>query len=148
MEIARLMSRERVGSVVVTIDGGPVGIVTDRDLRRKIVAEGRDARTAAAADLMSSPVISVPPDAFVLDALVAMTRLGIHHLMIDGLLGVISSSDNLRLELPHPVALARAIATAGSLDGLKRLASDVTTIVRRLVRAARPPTTSVLSSPS
>lgn len=138
MEIARLMSRERVGSVLVIADGGPVGIVTDRDLRRKIVAEGRDARTAAASELMSSPVISVPPDAFVLDALVEMTRRGIHHLAVEGPLGVISSSDILRLELPHPVTLARAIASAGSLDRLTRLASDVTEIVRRLVRAGAP----------
>ncbi len=137
-DIAHLMSRERVGCVVVVADGSTVGIVTDRDLRRKLIAEGRDARTTPASELMSSPVVSVPADAFVLDALVAMTRRGIHHLVVGvdhGLFGVVSSSDLLRLELPHPVALSRAIGDAQSLDGLKALASDVTQIVRRLVRA-------------
>lgn len=137
-DIAHLMSRERVGCVVVVADGSTIGIVTDRDLRRKLIAEGRDARTTPASDLMSSPVVSVPPDAFVLDALVAMTRRGIHHLVVGadgGLVGVVSSSDVLRLELPHPVALSRAIGDVQSLGGLKALASDVTQIVRRLVRA-------------
>lgn len=137
-DIAHLMSRERVGCVVVVADGSTIGIVTDRDLRRKLIAEGRDARATPASELMSSPVVSVPPDAFVLDALVAMTRRGIHHLVVGadgGLVGVVSSSDVLRLQLPHPVALSRAIGDAQSLEGLKALASDVTQIVRRLVRA-------------
>lgn len=135
-DIARLMSREGVGSVIVVADGRPVGIVTDRDLRRKVVAQARDARTTSADDLMSSPLVSVPADAFVLDALVAMTRRGIHHLgvMAEGVLrGVVSSSDMLRLELPHPVAVSRAIAGAPSVAALQSLAADVTGVVRRLV---------------
>src|ERR671913_514063 len=85
---------------------------------------------------MSSPLVTVVADAFVLDALVAMTRRGIHHLgvMADGVLrGVVSSSDVLRLELPHPVALSRAIAGAPTVPALQSLAGDVTGIVRRLV---------------
>lgn len=136
-DVARLMSREAVGSVVVVADGRPVGIVTDRDLRT-IVAEARDVRTTPARDLMSSPIISVPPDAFVLDALVAMTRRQIHHVVVAAhgeLYGVVSSSDVLRLEQPHPVGLSRAIADAPSLVALERLADEVTRIVRRLVGA-------------
>jgi CBS domain-containing protein len=137
-EIAQLMSREGVGSVLVGAAGLPIGIVTDRDLRRKVVAEARDPRTTPATALMSSPVVSVPGQAFVLDALVQMTRRGIHHLAVtsDGrCVGVVSASDVLRLELPHPVGLARAIGGAPSLDALKPLASDVTRVVRRLLHA-------------
>ena len=132
------MSREGVGSVVVLADGRPIGIVTDRDLRRKVVADARDARTTLATDLMTSPLISVPAHALVIEALVLMTRRGIHHLAVTSegrLIGVISSSAVLRLELPHPVGLSRAIGAAPSLETLKRLAGDVTQIVRRLVRA-------------
>jgi CBS domain-containing protein len=67
-----------------------------------------------------------------------MTRRGIHHLavMTEGrLVGVISSSDVLRLELPHPVSVSREIGAANSLDALKRLGPDVTQITRRLVSA-------------
>jgi len=137
-EVAQLMSREGIGSVVVVSDGQPAGIVTDRDLRRKIVGEGRDSRTTPASALMSSPVISVPADAFVIDALVMMTRRGIHHLVVTAegrLVGVVSSSDVLRLELAHPVAVSRRIAAASSLDVLKRLGFEVVEITRRLVSA-------------
>src|SRR5688572_15754579 len=81
-DIARTMSREGVESIVVLADGRPIGIITDRDLRRKVVADARDARTTPATDLMSSPVISVPAHAFVIDALALMTRRGIHHLAV------------------------------------------------------------------
>jgi CBS domain-containing protein len=137
-DIARLMSREAVGSVVVIANGRPVGIVTDRDLRRKIVGEARDARTTVASDLMSSPLIAIAASALVLDALVTMTRHGIHHLpvMSDGALaGVVSASDVLRLHLLHPVALARSIASAPSLEILRSAADQVTQVVRRLVSA-------------
>lgn len=138
-EIARLMSHEGVGSVLVLADGQPFGIVTDRDLRRKVVAEARDPRTTAATALMSSPVVSVPAQAFVIDALVQMIRRGIHHLAVTSegrCVGVVSASDVLRLELPHPVGLARAIGAAPSLEALKPLASDVTRVVRRLLHAS------------
>lgn len=140
-EIARLMTREGVGSVLVVADDRPVGIVTDRDLRRKVVAEARDPRATPATALMSAPVVSIAAQAFVLDALVQMTRRGIHHVAVtsDGrLIGVISASDVLRLELPHPVGLSRAIGVAPSIDAVGRLAGDVTQVVRRLVRAGTP----------
>jgi CBS domain-containing protein len=137
VDVARLMSRERVGSVVVVGEGRPLGIVTDRDLRSKCVAEGRDPRTVSARDLMSSPLVTVSADAVLLDALVAMTRRGIHHVVVvDGhrLAGVISSSDVLRLESAHPVAVSRTLAAAASLDALAAAASEITAVVRRLVR--------------
>jgi CBS domain-containing protein len=46
VEVARQFSGESIGSVVVVDDAGaPIGIVTDRDLRARVVAESRDAST-------------------------------------------------------------------------------------------------------
>jgi signal-transduction protein with cAMP-binding, CBS, and nucleotidyltransferase domain len=74
-EVARRMSRRGAGSAVVTDpDGSPVGIVTDRDLRRKVVAEARDPKATRAAEIMSAPVVTVAPDAFAFEALIEMTR--------------------------------------------------------------------------
>ncbi len=56
LELARLMSREQVGSVVIVgDDGAAVGIVTDRDLRQKVVAEGREPAGTPARAIMSAP---------------------------------------------------------------------------------------------
>jgi len=137
LEIARLFTREGIGSVVVTgADGAPVGIVTDRDLRHRIVADGRDPRATAASAVMSAPLITIRPDAFAFEAVLEMTRQRIRHLVVvDGgrARGVISSRDFLLLQGSHPVVLAREIARAVSLDALVDLAARVTGLVRRLL---------------
>jgi CBS domain-containing protein len=136
-EVARLMSAERVGSVIVVGgDGRPVGIVTDRDLRRKVVAAGREPRTTRADAVMSTPLMTTTPSAYAFDALVEMTRSDIHHLpVVDAgrLVGVISSHDLLRWQSTHPVVLGREIVSAASLAGLQAAAERTTVLVRRLV---------------
>ncbi len=136
-EVARLMSRRGAGSAVVTDDDGlPVGIVTDRDLRRKVVAEARDPETTSATQIMSSPVVTVAPDAFAFEALVEMTRRDIHHLpLVKGgrLVGVVASDDLLFVQTPHPVMLVREIGRAETVAQLRDAAVRVTGLVRRLV---------------
>jgi CBS domain-containing protein len=136
-EVARLMSEERVGSVIVMdADGRPAGIVTDRDLRRKVVAAERDPRTTRADAVMSTPLITTVPAAYAFDALVAMTRSDIHHLAVveeARLVGVVSSHDVLRWESTHPVVLSREIGAASSLAVLQAVAARTTVLVRRLV---------------
>ncbi len=135
--VARRLSAERVGSVVVVnAEGAPVGIVTDRDLRGKVVAEARDPRVTPARAVMSAPLVTLPPDAFAFDVVLAMTRHEIHHVvLVEGgrLAGVVSSRDVLALTAAHPVSLARDIARAPSLAALPAYAARVTGLVRRLV---------------
>jgi CBS domain-containing protein len=137
VEVARLLSAERVGSVVVVdAEGAPAGIVTDRDLRSRVVAEGRDPAALRAGQIMSAPLVGVRPGAFAFEALLEMTRRGIHHLGViedDRLLGVVSSYDFLLLQATHPVTLAREITRADSLDALAELAPRVTQLVQRLI---------------
>jgi CBS domain-containing protein len=136
-EVARLLSSERVGSVIVTdATGAPLGIVTDRDLRVKLVAANRSAATTPASELMSTPLETIDADASGLDALFAMTRRSIHHLGVvqaGVLCGVVSSHDFLRFTGSHPVALRRDIDAASSLDALAETSSHVTALVRSLV---------------
>ena len=137
MEVARGLSREGVGSIVVVDpDGAAIGIVTDRDFRRKVVAEGRDPATTSVRDIMSRPLVTLPPTAFAFEAVLEMTRHRIRHVVLveDGrAIGVVSSRDFLALQTTHPVTLAREITRAGSLDALATLAARVITLVRRLV---------------
>ncbi|HXH84942.1 MAG TPA: DUF294 nucleotidyltransferase-like domain-containing protein [Candidatus Tectomicrobia bacterium] len=135
--IARTLSAERVGSVVVVDDdGAPVGIVTDRDLRRNVVAAGRDPSATPARAIMSAPLVTLPPDAFAFDVVLAMTRHGIHHVvLVDGkrLAGVVSARDVMALSATHPVALARDIERAPSVAVLGTVAHRVVALVRRLL---------------
>lgn len=137
MEVAQHLSREGVGSIVVLdADGAAVGIVTDRDFRRKVVAEGRDPVATAVGAIMSRPLVTLPPEAFAFEAVLEMTRHRIRHVVLveaGRAIGVVSSRDFLALQTTHPVTLAREITRAGSLDALAALAARVTTLVRRLV---------------
>jgi CBS domain-containing protein len=135
--LARRMSDEGVGSVIVLdAAGAPAGIVTDRDLRRKIVAEGRDAAATPALAIMSAPLVTLAPDAFAFDAVLAMMRHRIRHVVVvEGgrLAGVVSSQDFFTLQSAHPVTVAREIDRAASLEALAELGARVTALVRRLV---------------
>src|SRR5688572_23150873 len=137
VEIARLLSRERVGSAVVLDgEGRPAGIVTDRDLRGKVVEAALDPSTTRAAAIMSSPVVTVRPNAFAFEALLERARRDFHNLAVaEGgrRLGVLSSNDFIRLQTTHPVLLGREIAAAASLEALAQLASRTTPLVRRLL---------------
>ncbi len=62
-EIAKLMADNDCGEIpVVDESGRPKGVVTDRDIACRAVAEGRDPRQTAARDVMSTPVITVTPE--------------------------------------------------------------------------------------
>jgi CBS domain-containing protein len=136
-EAARLMAERGVGSVIVVDqDEATVGIVTDRDLRTKVLARGLTGATPVPA-VMSAPVVAVGPERLAFDALLEMTRRNIHHLAVveDGrLLGVVSSHDFMLLQGAHPVALVRQIEAQGSVDGLVALAAQVPMVIRRLAR--------------
>ena len=136
VEVAALVPPGGAAVVVVGADGEPLGIVTDRDPISKVVAANRDAGSTRAADVMSTPLVTVAADALAWEALLEMTRREIHHLaVLDGgrLTGVLASDDVLAAQAVHPVGLARDIARAPSRPALARLAAAVTALVRQLI---------------
>lgn len=62
-EAARLMGAKRVGSLIVEVNDKPVGIVTERDLLSKVLAEGKDSNEIKVEDVMSSPLVTIEPTA-------------------------------------------------------------------------------------
>jgi CBS domain-containing protein len=132
---ARLMSQHRVSSIVVLRDdGSAAGIVTDRDLRNKVLAADASAGVPVAG-IMSFPLVTLGSDASAFDALLEMTRRNIHHLGVEEqgrLLGVVSSQDLLWRQGAHPVALAREIDAQTSLHALTRAAAGVQSVIQWL----------------
>ena len=110
-DLAKKMKEKGRGSVVVTeysttatnagskTNTTPVGIITERDIVRRVIAESKDPKTTMAYDIMSKPLISVGPEATVYDASLIMTKYMIRRLPIirdNTLLGIITSSDLAR----------------------------------------------------
>ena len=76
------MTERRVGAATVLDGAAVVGVVTERDVMRKIVAAGRDPDTTRVRDIMSSPVLSVGVKTTVAAAAALMRKHHIRHLVV------------------------------------------------------------------
>jgi len=115
---AALMRERGVGSLLVVDGESAIGILTERDIVTKVVAPNRSPASIRIREVMTSPVISVPPHEDVEEAARKMSARRIRRLPVvqDGkLVGVITENDILRL-LPDLVEITREQARAGMLD--------------------------------
>jgi predicted transcriptional regulator len=95
-EIATIMRNEDVGAVPILDDSELAGIVTDRDIVVRCIAEGRDPGEASAEDVLSEGLVTVSPDDDVDEAAMIMSRNQIRRLPVlqDGkLVGMVSLGD-------------------------------------------------------
>jgi CBS domain-containing protein len=115
LEAAKMMAQANVGSVIIKEDQAPVGIFTERDLLRKVVAPGKDPDSTTLGEVMSSPVRTVHLDTPISEASSILTTHHIRHLAVveDGaLVGMISFRDVLKAEVEQVEAGAKAQQTA------------------------------------
>jgi len=119
-ETARKMVAERVSAMLITEEGRMTGIVTDRDLRSRVVAEDL-ATDRPVAEIMTPDPISLDAESHAYEAALVMMQNVIHHLPItDGgeLLGMVARSDFMRLETEHPLYLVSDIGKQETVEGL------------------------------
>jgi IMP dehydrogenase len=98
LSAARLMNERGIGGVVVTEGDAVVGIFTERDVLRRVVAEQKDPAAVTLSDVMTSPVITCRPEARVEECMALFTEKRVRHLPVvddDGLRGLITSGDLL-----------------------------------------------------
>jgi CBS domain-containing protein len=98
-DAARAMTRNRIGSLVVTERGKAVGIITERDMTRKLLARDRHG-TVAIKEVMSTPIRVIEEDKTVKDAVMLMKRYGIKRLPVmdkkKRLIGIVTDTDVTR----------------------------------------------------
>ncbi|NJE41864.1 cyclic nucleotide-binding/CBS domain-containing protein [Thermococcus sp. GR6] len=80
--IARILSRNKVGSAVVVKDDEIVGIITDRDILDKVVAKGRDPKDVKVEEVMTKNPVTIEDDYEVQDAIDRMMDKGIRRLLV------------------------------------------------------------------
>jgi CBS domain-containing protein len=96
---AILMTDKGIGSLIVLEDGKPVGIVTKRDMIKRIVSECKDPCGTKIRDIMTSPVITTSKDVGILSAMRTMREHQISQLLVldgDRMVGVISERDLIK----------------------------------------------------
>ncbi len=134
---AEIMSERRYSSlVIVDEEGVPAGIVTDRDLRDKVVSKGRTGNEKVS-DIMSVSLIKSEARDYCFEALLKMIRYNIHHLLVvdqGKLKGIVTNHDLMMLQGTSPISLVREIESQQTIDGLVPAARKTNEIVGLLLK--------------
>ena len=96
VEAARLMRQEHIGSLPITENEQLVGMITDRDIATRVVAEAADPKTTSVGEVYSRDLISVEPDKDIDDALQLMARHQVRRLPVvenGRLVGIVAQAD-------------------------------------------------------
>jgi len=142
-EAALTMSQQKISSVLlVDSQGEHAGIITDRDLRDKVVADGIDP-SRPATDIMSTDLITVDSGKTCFDALTIMIRHNIHHLIVtegDRLKGVVTNHDFMLLQGTSPLSLLKNIDRKKSVeelsDVIEKINKTIATLHKEGVKAS------------
>ncbi|MFW6173907.1 MAG: cyclic nucleotide-binding/CBS domain-containing protein [Elusimicrobiota bacterium] len=100
LEAARLMKEKKIGNVLVVEKNHPIGILTESDILKKVVAEGKDAKEILVEKVMSSPIIVTDPYITVEEAMKTMGKCNIRRLPVvenGKLIGIITHKDISRI---------------------------------------------------
>jgi CBS domain-containing protein len=114
-DAAETMTRERVSSLLIPLPDGSWGIVTDRDLRSRVIAQERS-HDVPVTEVMTTPIHTVPAVSRVAEVLLAMLERGIHHLPVTDakghVVGMVTDTDLLGLARQSPFAIRSTIERA------------------------------------
>jgi CBS domain-containing protein len=103
-----LMAEHGIGALLVMESGKPVGLFSERDYARKLALQGLRSRDTAVRAIMSSPVLTISPDASVQQGLEKMTEKFVRHLPVvdgSGVVGMVSIGDLVKAVIQDQQAL-------------------------------------------
>ena len=136
-EAAELMRNERVSCLLVTENDKLVGIMTDRDLRNRVVANAMD-YTLPINEIMTPNPISLDINNYAFDVLLAMSRANIRHLPIkrgDEVAGVITNTNLVQRQTTSAVYLVGDIYKRKDFAGLAEVVSKIPKVLVHLVES-------------
>ncbi len=111
VEVAKLMSEKKVGSVILTENGDNEGIVTERDVCYKVVAMGKDPSAVLAKEVMTTNLVTISQEKTITDAAKLMVKMGIRRLAVTDkgkISGILTASDILAVS-PNTIEVLREL---------------------------------------
>jgi CBS domain-containing protein len=134
-EAARRMADGRATCIVIPLASGQLGILTDRDLRVRVVAEGMPV-DAPVSGAMSAPAVTAACAELGTELMLTMVDRGVRHLPVlserGEVIGVVTDMDLLAAEARTPLIARRAIDDARDVDELRRAAGRLLPTVAAL----------------
>ncbi|MDT9547154.1 MAG: CBS domain-containing protein [Chlorobium sp.] len=127
LEAAKIMADCNIGSILVASpENHPLGIITDTDLRKKVVARAGAVNERPVTEIMSSPVYTITGGKTVADMVMLMVKTKLRHFCItkDGtpgspIAGMISEHDIITSEGNNPAVIMKEIMSAEGMEQLK-----------------------------
>lgn len=125
---AKEMVKHRVGSIIVVKNKNPIGIITETDLNKKIVAPGKDPRKIKVLEVMSSPMVFSNPNDDIKTAVEKMEKYKIKRLPVvdkGKVVGIVTNTDiaraspemidilNFRLKMRTELPIIKESSTSG-----------------------------------
>ncbi|GIU08804.1 MULTISPECIES: DUF294 nucleotidyltransferase-like domain-containing protein [unclassified Shewanella] len=136
-QASRLMRDSRVSSVLVIDNNKLVGILTDKDLRNRVLAENHDGSLPIHQAMTTTPV-SIESNSLVFEAMLLMSEHNIHHLPVvdNGVTtGVVTSTDILRGQSSQPLLLIGEIERQKDLQSLIQVSKQIPLLLQNLISA-------------
>lgn len=136
-EAAVIMREHRVSSLLLMDEGRLGGIVTDRDMRNRVVAEGLDV-SHTVADIATLKPVTIDAQALLFDAQKLMGQHQIHHLPVlkgDTPIGMVTATDLVRAQQVSPLFLINDIQRQSDLETLADLRHQVPVLIHNWVQA-------------
>ena len=96
LDAAKLMKKRKIGNVIVALDNQPIGILTESDVLKKVVAEGKNPNHVLVKDVMSTPVLTTDPYVSLEKVLDKMNKCNVRRLPVienNELIGIITLKD-------------------------------------------------------
>ncbi|CAM3844466.1 DUF294 nucleotidyltransferase-like domain-containing protein [Rheinheimera salexigens] len=133
-QAAMLMTEQRVSSLLIEDNEHLVGILTDRDIRSRVMAQGL-AHDTVISQVMTTKPFSIDIHAFLYEAVQQMSQHNIHHLPVtanDKCYGMLSATDVIRSQQDHPVFLIGEIHRQNSIEDLARCSAQIASLALTL----------------
>ncbi|CAA6824813.1 MAG: Predicted signal-transduction protein containing cAMP-binding and CBS domains [uncultured Thiotrichaceae bacterium] len=134
-DAVKIMSKKNSSSVIIQQKDELLGVVTDHDLRDRVVAVAKNLQTPIS-DIMSSPLMTIPKDSRICDVQLIMVQNNIQELPVmegNDLVGVITARDLIKAQGQNPVFLVADIYRATKLSKLHAIAANVPELLHALV---------------
>jgi len=107
-----LMNKHEIGCLIVVLRGKPVGIITERDMLKRVLAKSRDPEKIKVSEIMSAPIIVSKPEMEIEDAVKLMFRSKIKKLPVvqkGRLIGLVTLTDLTRFQ-PHMIKILKKLS--------------------------------------